>query len=36
MKALLEIVREDEEFKDAVMSLGGYDVTEMGKVMYEG
>jgi putative molybdopterin biosynthesis protein len=36
MQALLKIIREDGEFKNAVMSLGGYDVSEMGKVMYEG
>jgi len=36
MQALLEIIRDDKEFKDAVLSLGGYDVTDMGKVIYEG
>jgi putative molybdopterin biosynthesis protein len=36
MQALLKIIREDGEFKSAVMALGGYDVSNMGKVMYEG
>ncbi len=36
MKALLKIIREDEEFKNSVLALGGYDVAEMGKVVYEG
>jgi putative molybdopterin biosynthesis protein len=36
MKALLQIIREDEEFKKAVTELGGYDVSDMGKVLFEG
>jgi putative molybdopterin biosynthesis protein len=36
MQALLNIIREDAEFRDMVKSLGGYDVSDMGKVMYEG
>jgi putative molybdopterin biosynthesis protein len=36
MQALLKIIREDGEFKSAVMSLGGYDVSDMGKVVYGG
>ena len=35
VKALLEIIRKDEEFKNCVLSLGGYDVKDMGKVIYE-
>jgi putative molybdopterin biosynthesis protein len=35
VSALLQIVREDEEFRDAVTRLGGYDVSDMGKTMYE-
>ncbi len=31
---LLKIIREDEEFKEMVVSLGGYDISDMGKVMY--
>jgi putative molybdopterin biosynthesis protein len=31
---LLKIIKEDEEFKDMVVSLGGYDISDMGKVMY--
>ena len=34
--ALLSIIREDNEFRDMVANLGGYDVSDMGKVMYEG
>ncbi len=36
MAALLLIVREDEEFRSTVLGLGGYDISDMGKVMYEG
>ncbi|HET6513658.1 MAG TPA: molybdopterin biosynthesis protein [Thermodesulfovibrionales bacterium] len=35
IKALLEIIREDREFRNAVVSLGGYDVSDMGKILYE-
>ncbi|MBI4691492.1 MAG: molybdopterin biosynthesis protein [Nitrospirae bacterium] len=31
---LLSIVREDNEFRETVVNLGGYDITDMGKVMY--
>ncbi|MBA3061174.1 MAG: molybdopterin biosynthesis protein [Nitrospirae bacterium] len=34
--ALLSIIREDNEFRDMVANLGGYDVSDMGKVMYDG
>jgi putative molybdopterin biosynthesis protein len=30
---LLKIIREDEEFKEMVVRLGGYDISDMGKVM---
>ncbi|MDP1758560.1 MAG: molybdopterin biosynthesis protein [Thermodesulfovibrionales bacterium] len=36
IRALLSIIREDNEFRDMVAKLGGYDVSDMGKVMYEG
>jgi putative molybdopterin biosynthesis protein len=36
IQALLKIIREDGEFKGTVMSLGGYDIRDMGRVMYEG
>ncbi|MDP3260894.1 MAG: molybdopterin biosynthesis protein, partial [Thermodesulfovibrionales bacterium] len=36
IKALLSIIREDNEFRDMVANLGGYDVSDMGKVMYDG
>jgi putative molybdopterin biosynthesis protein len=32
---LLKIIREDAEFREMVVGLGGYDVSDMGKVMYE-
>ena len=36
IRALLSIIREDNEFREMVANLGGYDVSDMGKVMYEG
>lgn len=36
IQMLLNIIREDEEFRDNVMRLGGYDTVDMGKVMFEG
>ncbi len=35
LQNLLRIVREDPEFRETVKGLGGYDVSDMGKVMYE-
>jgi putative molybdopterin biosynthesis protein len=35
IKALLGIIREDREFREAVLALGGYDVRDMGRVMWE-
>ncbi|MCX8033978.1 MAG: molybdopterin biosynthesis protein [Thermodesulfovibrio sp.] len=35
IKAVLHVIREDEEFKKAVVNLGGYDVRDMGKVIYK-
>ena len=35
IKALLDIIRNDKEFKKVVLSLGGYNVKDMGKIMYE-
>jgi putative molybdopterin biosynthesis protein len=34
IQGLLKIIREDVEFKEMVVNLGGYDVSDMGKVMY--
>jgi putative molybdopterin biosynthesis protein len=34
MKCLISIIREDTEFKNMVMKLGGYDISEMGAVLY--
>jgi putative molybdopterin biosynthesis protein len=36
IRALLSIVREDGEFRRSVLDMGGYDVSDMGKVMWEG
>ena len=36
LRNLLSILREDREFKDSVTELGGYDVSDMGNVMFEG
>lgn len=33
MQALLEIIREDKEFRDAVISMGGYEIHDMGRVI---
>lgn len=32
--ALLKIIKEDQEFRKAVVDLGGYDVRDMGKVVF--
>lgn len=34
MGALLDIVRSDTEFRDQIIAMGGYDVTDMGRVMH--
>lgn len=36
IQALLNIIREDAEFRETVSGLGGYDIGDMGKVMFEG
>ena len=36
VRRLLDIIRGDEEFRETVMGMGGYDLSDMGKVMYEG
>ncbi len=33
LQALLGIIRGDQEFRDQIISMGGYDVKDMGKVM---
>ncbi len=33
MRALLGIIREDKEFRDQIAGMGGYDVSEMGRVI---
>jgi putative molybdopterin biosynthesis protein len=34
MECLINIIKNDQEFKVAVKNLGGYDLTDSGKVMY--
>lgn len=34
IKRLLGIIREDEELKSQVLALGGYDISDMGKIIY--
>ncbi len=33
--ALLEIIKSDREFRSEVEALGGYDISDMGKILYE-
>ena len=33
LQALLRIVREDRDFREQIVKMGGYDVSEMGRVM---
>lgn len=33
MQALLAVIREDREFRDRIVEMGGYDVSEMGRVI---
>ncbi|HSB31513.1 MAG TPA: substrate-binding domain-containing protein, partial [Candidatus Sulfobium mesophilum] len=35
LSALLQIIRQSGEFRTSVEALGGYDISDMGKVMYE-
>jgi putative molybdopterin biosynthesis protein len=35
LTALLDIIRSDREFRNEVETLGGYDVSGMGKILYE-
>ncbi len=35
LMALLQIIIRDHEFRSGVEALGGYDVSDMGKIMYE-
>ena len=35
VQGVLQIIASDSRFKDAVKTLGGYDVVDMGKVIYE-
>ena len=33
MRALLGIIRDDRAFRDQIAGMGGYDVSEMGRVI---
>jgi putative molybdopterin biosynthesis protein len=35
ISALLNIIRTDNEFRTSVLKLGGYDISDMGRVIYE-
>jgi molybdopterin molybdotransferase/putative molybdopterin biosynthesis protein len=35
VSALLEIIKNDREFRTEVEALGGYDISDMGKILYE-
>jgi hypothetical protein len=35
VSAVLQIVKEDRDFRATVARLGGYDISDMGKTMYE-
>ena len=35
VEALVRIIREDRDFRSSVEALGGYDVSDMGKILYE-
>lgn len=36
IKCLMNIIMEDSEFRNTVRGLGGYDISDMGKVIYSG
>jgi len=35
IQSFLHIITSDDEFRDTVLSLGGYDLRDMGKIVYE-
>ncbi len=35
VSALLDVIRNDSGFREAVQAMGGYDISDMGKVMWE-
>ena len=35
IQSLLHIISSDSDFREAVLALGGYDVSETGKIMFE-
>ena len=36
IRRLVSIICGDSEFRETVRTLGGYDVSDMGKILYEG
>ncbi len=36
LRSLLDIIRNDNDIRDMVLNLGGYDISDMGRVMYAG
>ncbi len=36
IKTLLDIIRTDKEFRNTVLSMGGYDISDMGETLYKG
>jgi putative molybdopterin biosynthesis protein len=34
IRAILDVIREDTEFRESVLAMGGYDLKDMGKVVY--
>ncbi len=35
IKALIDIIQNDKDFSNTISNMGGYDVRDMGKIMYE-
>jgi putative molybdopterin biosynthesis protein len=36
LRRLISIIHDDDEFRETVRTLGGYDVSDMGKILFEG
>jgi putative molybdopterin biosynthesis protein len=36
IKALLDIIRNDQEFRTTVFAMGGYDIKDMGQIVFDG
>ena len=35
IKALLDIIENDKDFHSSILRAGGYDISDIGKVVYE-